>query len=81
MLQYLISEPAPPVQPDLNIEDVNLNILSNSKEHHTNEYSITENGRHLIVRRGQHFDISIEFNKKYDTKTDDLKLVFLAGEV
>lgn len=73
-------EPAPPVQPDLNIEDVNLNILSNSKEHHTNEYSITENGRHLIVRRGQHFDISIEFNKKYDPKTDDLKLVFLAGD-
>jgi hypothetical protein len=33
------------------------------------------------VRRGQHFDISIEFNKKYDPKTDDLKLVFLAGEV
>ncbi|XP_076111909.1 hemocyte protein-glutamine gamma-glutamyltransferase-like [Mytilus galloprovincialis] len=73
-------EPVPPVKPDLTVENVDLNISTNSKEHHTNEYSISEEGRGLIVRRGQTFDIAVEVNRDYDVKKDDIKLVFLAGD-
>ncbi|CAC5397823.1 TGM1 [Mytilus coruscus] len=45
-------EPPPPVKPDLTVENVDLNISTNSKEHHTDEYSISEEGRGLVVRRG-----------------------------
>lgn len=78
VLLYFV-EPVPPVKPDLTVENVDLNISTNSKEHHTNEYSISEEGRGLIVRRGQIFDITIELNRDYDVKKDDLKFVFLAG--
>lgn len=67
------------MNPDLIIEDIDLNILTNSRNHHTNEYDISENYRDLVIRRGQTFDITIEFNKEYDPKKDVLKLVFLAG--
>lgn len=75
-----VSETSPPVNPDLIIEDVDLNIFTNSRNHHTNEYDISEKSRDLVVRRGQTFDITIDFNKEYDPKKDDLKLVFLAGD-
>lgn len=79
MTSLYFEEPVPPVKPDLTVENVDLNISTNSKEHHTNEYSISEEGRGLIVRRGQTFDITVEVNRDYDVKKDDVKLVFLAG--
>ena len=79
LISLIVSETSPPVNPDLIIEDVDLNIFTNSRNHHTNEYDISEKSRDLVVRRGQTFDITIDFNKEYDPKKDDLKLVFLAG--
>lgn len=70
----------PPVSQDLQVEDIDFNVYNNSKNHVTDEYHISETARDLVVRRGQTFDITIAFNKKYDPKQDDLKLVFLAGE-
>ena len=68
-----------PVSPDLQILEVDLEIATNSRHHRTDEYDLSETCRHLVVRRGQTFDISITFNKSYDPESDDLKLVFLAG--
>ncbi|XP_052062412.1 hemocyte protein-glutamine gamma-glutamyltransferase-like isoform X2 [Mytilus californianus] len=70
----------PPVSQDLQVEDIDFNVYNNSKDHVTDEYHISETGRDLVVRRGQPFDITIAFNKDYDPKKDDLKLVFLAGD-
>lgn len=75
----IVSVQKPPVSQDLQVEDIDFNVYNNSKNHVTDEYHISETARDLVVRRGQTFDITIAFNKKYDPKQDDLKLVFLAG--
>ncbi|KAL3860744.1 hypothetical protein ACJMK2_010819 [Sinanodonta woodiana] len=67
----------------IKVASVNLNIADNTKEHHTNEYDITEDlpgqKRQLVVRRGQSFTITLEFDRDYDESRDDLRLVFQFG--
>ncbi|CAG2185515.1 TGM1 [Mytilus edulis] len=79
-LIYTVTDRLPRVSPDLQVKDMNLNVINNTKNHVTDEYHISETGKDLVVRRGQPFDITIAFNKNYDPKKDDLKLVFLAGD-
>ena len=64
---------------DLKVKCVNLNIDTNTKDHRTDEYSISKERKDLIVRRGQPFDVSLEFNRKFDLKADYLKISFLIG--
>lgn len=58
---------------------MDLNISTNSKDHQTDKYFKSETSESLIIRRGKTFDITIEFDREYDSGKDDLKLVFLAG--
>lgn len=75
---------APPPSDSLSIQSVDLDVQANTLAHHTDEYDITRgsaNGKTdiLVVRRGQTFDVVIHFNRKYDVKNDDLRLVFQYG--
>eukprot|EP00066_Takifugu_rubripes_P029113 XP_011618379.1 PREDICTED: protein-glutamine gamma-glutamyltransferase K [Takifugu rubripes] len=47
----------------------------NRAEHHTDMY----HGDELIVRRGQSFQIEVEFNRPFDTDTDKLHLDMRTG--
>ena len=73
----------------LKVLDVDFNIAENSVNHHTDSYEITQDQepegdstptRHLVVRRGESFDITLKFDRAFDADKDDLKLVFDAGE-
>ena len=63
---------------DLKVVWVDCMIGKNGPPHRTDEYDVMDKGS-LVVRRGQYFTIGIVFNKPYDKKKDDLKLVFTTG--
>ncbi|KAL8593103.1 hypothetical protein ACOMHN_018029 [Nucella lapillus] len=71
-----------PIDPDpnddetLRVESVDLQIGLNTEQHHTDEYSVAEQGAALVVRRGDPFTISLTFNRPYNKTTDDLRLRF-----
>ena len=70
----------------LTVKSLDLNIRENVKAHHTDEFDITDalqnpnKTEFLVVRRGQGFDILVEFNRPYDQENDDLRLVFTFGK-
>ncbi|XP_021352800.1 uncharacterized protein LOC110449942 [Mizuhopecten yessoensis] len=68
----------------LTVKAVRFNIQDNSRAHHTNEYDLTEKDADkapsLVVRRGQPFDIDIDFERKFDESKEDMKLVFATGK-
>ncbi|KAL8590514.1 hypothetical protein ACOMHN_010950 [Nucella lapillus] len=65
----------------LEVKDVDFKVAENTKQHHTDEYDITEGSNpQLVVRRGQQFTVQIAFNRDYDNKKDDLRLVFEIGD-
>ncbi|XP_060561323.1 hemocyte protein-glutamine gamma-glutamyltransferase-like isoform X2 [Ruditapes philippinarum] len=59
---------------------VDLDVETNSNAHHTNEYDVVEKKKSLVIRRGQEFNINIEFNRPYDSQKDDLRIVFQFGK-
>lgn len=74
----------PTVDPDvINVTNVELDIHNNTKEHHTDEFDITEDDtrKFLVIRRGQKFHINIEFDRDFNKKKDDLRLVFQYGRL
>ncbi|KAJ8303411.1 hypothetical protein KUTeg_019807 [Tegillarca granosa] len=60
----------------LKVVNVNLNVSRNSKPHHTDKFYEDEEFKGCVLRRGQPFDIDITFNKPYNQKEDELKLIF-----
>ncbi|GFO23755.1 hemocyte protein-glutamine gamma-glutamyltransferase-like [Plakobranchus ocellatus] len=66
----------------LTVQSVDLNIWKNTKAHHTFWYDICTQRKKpkLVLRRGQPFDIEVDFNREYKPEEDDLKLVFEAGD-
>ncbi|KAK7115372.1 hypothetical protein V1264_001249 [Littorina saxatilis] len=76
-----IREPDRDDQEVLNVAAVDFLVPENVKQHHTDEFDITELSRpKLVVRRGQPFNIRITFNRAYNTQKDDLRLVFEIGD-
>ncbi|KAK3741947.1 hypothetical protein RRG08_024693 [Elysia crispata] len=77
----LSSAPAPDAK-TLTVKSCDLKIRENCRAHNTWRYEITLERKNpkLVVRRGQPFDLELEFNREYDPAQDDLKLVFEAGE-
>ncbi|XP_045193134.2 protein-glutamine gamma-glutamyltransferase K-like isoform X1 [Mercenaria mercenaria] len=63
----------------IEVSKVDLAVKSNAKAHHTDEYDITETQDRLVIRRGQEFNINVEFNRPYDSNKDDLRIVFQFG--
>lgn len=69
----------------IQVTKLDLNVRQNAKAHHTNEFDITDalvydSREELVIRRGQIFNINIEFNRLYDSAKDDLRLVFQFGK-
>lgn len=64
----------------LKVESIDFNIALNGEPHHTSEY---EDGglNQLVVRRGQPFDIDINFSRPYIKEKDDFKLIFQFGKL
>ena len=69
--------------------DVDFNITDNCRRHRTYFYEITElrtdeDGKkcepQLVVRRGQQFDITLNFDRPFDGTKDDLRLIFDVGK-
>jgi hypothetical protein len=53
--------------------------------HHTNEFDITDRlvydtTEQLVVRRGQSFDMKIQFKRPYDQTKDFVKVIFEFGK-
>ena len=71
----------------LSVKKLDLKIRKNTQAHHTDEFDITDRllspnkEENLVVRRGQPFEISLEFNRPYNREEDDLRLVFTFGKL
>ena len=74
----------------LKVKDVDFNVFQNALDHHTESYESTQDFRleagkklvpQLVVRRGQPFDVTIQFDRNYNKEKDDLKLIFDTGKV
>lgn len=48
----------------------------NKQQHHSSYY----NSEHLIVRRGQEFQVKIVFNRPYKPSEDQFAVEFVIGE-
>ena len=55
--------------------EVGLFPKENSHAHHTDEYECEE----LVLRRGQEFDLSVTFDRKFNADTDSVVLQFIVG--
>ncbi|KAJ7377340.1 hypothetical protein OS493_029699 [Desmophyllum pertusum] len=51
---------------------INFHIKENSEAHNTDQYEV----EHLILKRGQAFDITVKFNRAYNPQTDFITLQF-----
>ena len=60
-----------------------MRVFENSFDHHTAEYEQTkpldDQPPQLIVRRGQTFKVTLNFDRKYKEKVDDVKVAFEFG--
>ncbi|XP_053404043.1 hemocyte protein-glutamine gamma-glutamyltransferase-like isoform X2 [Mercenaria mercenaria] len=69
----------------LKVAKLDLNVETNTPAHHTDEFDITnpnayDKTKQLVVRRGQEFTFTVKFNRAYDDKKDDLRLIFEFGK-
>ncbi|XP_078360106.1 protein-glutamine gamma-glutamyltransferase K-like, partial [Oculina patagonica] len=60
----------------LEAQKVNLHKEENREAHKTDEYEIDQ----LILRRGQSFDVTVTFNRDYNSQTDVITLQFVTGK-
>ncbi|GAB6029803.1 hypothetical protein CHUAL_005515 [Chamberlinius hualienensis] len=67
--------------PLLTVQNIDLQVKSNTEVHHTNEYHLVEKEKPcLVIRRGQPFTIKITFNRSYQSGHDVACLVFTAKD-
>ena len=70
---------------EFTVTSVDLDIKSNTKSHHTDEFDITDallydTTENLVVRRGQSFDMKIQFNRTFDQAKDEVSVTFEFGK-
>lgn len=71
----------PKDSPLLTVQNVDLQVKTNSEEHHTLEYHLVEKEKpSLVIRRGQPFIIKITFNRPFQSLQDVVCLVFTAKD-
>jgi len=74
----------------LKVISVDFMVPTNALNHHTQMYELTQEREEedgsggkapvrLVIRRGEPFDIAIQFDRPFDTTKDDIKLVFDVG--
>lgn len=70
----------------IKVQNINVNIRQNTRAHHTDEFDITNyqlsphQEECLVLRRGQPFEISLQFDRPYSKEQDDVRLVFRFGK-
>lgn len=59
-----------------------IDILSeeNCRQHHTEKYDAVQ-AVGLVVRRGQPFNLMLQFDRKFSLKKNTLRLVFKTGTI
>ena len=62
------------------VRSVDYHCEENAKEHRTSDYDMAILENKLIVRRGQQFKITVEFDRIYEEKADKISLTFDIGE-
>ncbi|KAK6185333.1 hypothetical protein SNE40_007590 [Patella caerulea] len=72
----------------ITVKNIDLNIEENVRQHHTDKFENTMEkdcaGKtvepQLVIRRAAEFKITIEFDRPYNKKQDDLTFIFKTGE-
>nr|KAG5707191.1 hypothetical protein BaRGS_017875 [Batillaria attramentaria] len=63
----------------LTVKDLDLHIKDNAKKHRTSRYHcVTTKDNQPVLRRGQEFELTLTFNRKYQKDKDDLHLMLEA---
>jgi hypothetical protein len=65
----------------LKVKDVDLNVTTNTKAHHTKKYDHNRKLNTVVLRRGQHFQVDVEFNRPLDPKADWVSLRMQTGKI
>ncbi|XP_064644385.1 protein-glutamine gamma-glutamyltransferase K-like [Lineus longissimus] len=65
--------------PVLRVEEVDLNVVENGKDHHTSDYAHNWKKDTLVIRRGEPFEVDVTFNRPYDRTTDRISLRLQTG--
>ena len=60
---------------ELRPQSIGMLPKENSHAHHTEEYECSE----LVLRRGQEFDMTITFDRAYNSETDSVVLQLVTG--
>ena len=64
-----------PLETELQAILINFNLKENNEAHQTEELET----KTLMLRRGQVFDVSVQFNRDYNPDTDVITLQFITG--
>lgn len=83
------SQPVQPAKPPLKVKSVDYHIKENARRHNTDEYDLANGFEdedtkvfkepELIVRRGENFDITLKFDRKYDKENDFIHMMLEIG--
>ncbi|KAK3085497.1 hypothetical protein FSP39_004245, partial [Pinctada imbricata] len=65
---------------DLKVEDIDLLIEENSKDHHADKYDLTDSSAKLVLRRASSFSVKIRFSRKFNLQEDTVRFAFTAGD-
>lgn len=68
----------------LRVREVDMCFTSNGTEHHTSHFDLMTRhiSPHLVVRRGQPYQLDIVLSRGYNTTTDAISFIFtLAGKL
>ena len=65
------------------VETVDYQVATNTVEHHTDEYEITQIGQErppqLVVRRGQPYEVQLKLDREFNKGTDKIKIIMEIG--
>lgn len=64
----------------LTVVSTHLYILENAIKHHTNHFELIQDESTAIFRRGQMFDMRIQFNRSLEKSEDIVRIILSTGE-
>lgn len=70
------------VNKKFHVNKVDLNIKSNTEDHHTDKYMCTKRKKDpdLVIRRGQSFKMTITFDRPYNNDQNEILFTFKTGK-
>lgn len=81
MYNCAISEKDEEVNKKFHVNKVDLNIKSNTEDHHTDKYMCTKRKKDpdFVIRRGQSFKMTITFDRPYNNEQNEILFTFKTG--